>query len=87
MRNTPCTTPTLQVYWSWRTPASSCTPGLALGGNLQGCSFHLVPNSMGFHHGQILIETGKGSFLYCQAKEIMTGPSRSLILRIILDYH
>ncbi len=31
MRNTPCTTPTLQVYWSWRTPASSCTPELALG--------------------------------------------------------
>ncbi len=31
MRNTPCTTPALQVYWSWRTPASSCTPGLALG--------------------------------------------------------
>ncbi len=26
-------------------------------GNLQGCSFHLVPNNMGFHHGQILIET------------------------------
>ena len=26
-------------------------------GNLQVCSFHLVPNKMGFHHGQILIGT------------------------------
>ncbi len=37
MRNTPCTTPTLQVYWSWRTPASSCTPGLALGDKMDFC--------------------------------------------------
>ncbi len=28
MRSTTCTTPKLQVNWSWRTPASSCTPEL-----------------------------------------------------------
>ncbi len=37
MRNTPCTTPTLQEYWRWRTPASSCTPELALGGDRSNC--------------------------------------------------
>ena len=31
--------------------------------NLQGCSFHLVSNNMGFDHGQILIETETDSFM------------------------
>ena len=31
-------------------------------GNLQGCGFHLLPNNMGFHHGQILIEMETDSF-------------------------
>ncbi len=32
-------------------------------GNLQWCSFHLVPNNMGFYHGQILIETETDSLI------------------------
>ncbi len=31
IHHTTCTTPKLQVYCSWHTSASSCTPGLALG--------------------------------------------------------
>ncbi len=32
-------------------------------GVLQGCTFTLIPNSMGSYHGQILIETEKDSWI------------------------